>query len=375
MNTANAAIELTPYAGTITPLPDHARSGNHPPVVLLTSMGLDEALEVREFTTAITEEIHATMPSARVLHAPVIGGSEGFTRGLMRILRGTIEQVTSTGPHGEQVRVSLGLAGPSDRRIGVFEINEAHDLRQMPPESRDPTSASSRGVGQLISAALDRGVSRLIIGCGDSGANDGGIGMAAALGVRFLDARRTEIVEAGGLQRLASIDMSKRDPRLDHVWIEAVVNPADDLIGENGVTRVHGPRKGASAAQVLRLERGLATFATIIQRQLGFDVAALRGGDASGGLGAGLVAFAGATLIPRLAFEQQALGLDASLAAADVLIATGESPAWLARRAADRGVAVVTLEPGARTIKRLRAEGLRAILSALSAADWQTIRT
>ncbi len=403
MNSVNAAIAVTPYASALNPLPEsthpaplpyagphdarpgrdrdergRARSGTTPPIVLLAAMGADDALLARDLAAAITGGIHAAIPSARVVHAPVISGSEGFTRGLMRILRGTIEQVTSTGPHGEYVSVSLGLAGPAGRRIGVFEIDEAVDLRQLPPERRDPTSASSRGVGQLISAAMDRGVRRLIIGCGDSGANDGGIGMAAALGVRFLDTRRTEIVEAGGLQRLAAIDMSNRDPRLDQITIEAVVNPADDLIGEQGVTRVYGPRKGASPAQVLRLERGLATFATVIQRELRLDVAALAGGGASGGLGAGLVAFAGARLIPRLAFEQQALGLDATLAAADVLVTTGGTPVWLARRAADRGLAVVTLDAGARTagghaLARVRAESAQAICSVLSAIGWQPI--
>ena len=321
--------------------------------VLVASSGFREGLPPRDVAAAIAEGVHAEIPSARVLRVPVIDGSESFTTEMVRVSAGTIEHLYVVDPHGAIVTAQLGLIGPPDDRTAIIEVGEAVDLRGLPPDRRDPTRASSRGVGQLITEALDRGVGGIILGCGDSGANDGGIGMAIALGVRFLDANRMEIAEAGGLQRLATIDLSHRDRRLDEVRIEAVVNPYDDLLGERGVTRVYGPGKGISPAQVRRLERGLAKYADVIREALGIDVAALRGGGAAVGLGAGLVAFAGARLVPRLEFLQHSLGLEANLAGADLVIAAaesidpqtgaGETPAWVVRRARALGLPVIEL--------------------------------
>lgn len=321
--------------------------------VLIAPSGFKERLGPRQVAAAIAEGVRAAIPSARVLQVPIIDGGEGFAEEMANLSEGTVERVYIVGPHGESLTQRLGLIGSPADRTAVIGLTEAVNLRQLPPDRRDPTSASSRGVGLLIAAALDRGVRRIVIGCGDSGANDGGIGMASALGVRFLDAHRSEIVEAGGLLRLESIDMSHRDPRLDYVSIEVVVDPCNDLLGERGVVRVHGPGTGVSKAQVLRLENGLARYADVIERALGVDVAQLRGGGASGGLGAGLVVFAGATLIPRLEFLQHCQGLEASLAAADLVItdddcvdplrAIGDASVWIARRAKALGLPVISL--------------------------------
>jgi glycerate kinase len=240
-------------------------------------------------------------------------------------------------------------------------VEISRDIRHPP----DPTAASSRAIGQLISAALDRGARRIIVGCGDSGAYDGGIGMAGALGIRFLDGNRAEIVEAGGLLRLAAIDMSNRDPRLSRVAIQAIVDPGQALLGMDGVVAAHGPRHGVSATQVLRMEQGLARFAKIVHACLGIDVASLPGAGAAGGLAAGLAAFGGATVISHADFLEQLDALRAGLAAADMVISAGPatesdtsvaslatdgsgtacSCTWLERKAAILGLPVIALSP------------------------------
>src|SRR5690606_28969417 len=160
--------------------------------------------------------------------------------------------------------------------------------RRPPHGRRDPSCASSRGIGQLVRAALDRGARRIVIGCGDGGANDGGIGMATELGIRFLDSNRMEIVEAGGLQRLSG----------------------SDLLGRRGTARLFAARGGASDTQARRLELGLARYAEVVRGLSGIDVARLPGGGAGGGLAAGFASFLGARLTPRVDFLRHTLRME-----------------------------------------------------------------
>lgn len=151
-------------------------------------------------------------------------------------------------------------------------------------DRRDPTRTTSRGVGELISAALDFDVERILIGCGDSGINDAGAGMIQALGVRLVDATGRELGAGGGeLAHLARIDASNLDPRIKNVRIDAAVNWHNVLLGERGVARVFGPQKGATPEQVRLLEAGLLQFARCVQTDLGADVGHGPGTGASGG--------------------------------------------------------------------------------------------
>jgi glycerate 2-kinase len=288
--------------------------------VLIAASGPRQALHARQVTAAIEEGVRAAMPSARVLKLPDVDAKEGFVEEIVRASGGTMARVVLPGARGDGTTARMGLLGAADDFTAIIGIDEAKDLPAECCETPDPTRASSRDAGHMILAALDHGVRRIIIGCGESGANDGGIGMASVLGIRFLDASRSEIAEAGGLLRLASIDMSRRDPRLDDVTIEAIVNPTNDLLGSRGVTRVHAPRLADSPSQLLRLESGLARYAEVVRNTLGIDVTGIAGGGAAGGLGAGLVAFLGARLMSRLDFLQICPGLGDILGAADLVI-------------------------------------------------------
>jgi glycerate kinase len=354
------------------PRADLRRRGATPPdgriTVLIAAPGAQQTLEPHEVAAAIEEGIHAAMPSARVLKLPEAASNGGFVEEVVRLSGGAITRIGLIGLRGEGTGGRLGLLGAPDDLTAIIAIDEAIEMGTLAPSDRDPTRASSHAAGELILAALEHGARRIILGCGDSGSNDGGIGMASVLGIRFLDAARTEIAEAGGLLRLASIDMSRRDHRLEDVTIEAVVNPSNDLLGPRGVTRVHGARMGATPTQVLRLERGLARYAAVVRESLGVDVAGLAGGGASGGLGAGLAAFLGARLRSPLDFLQVCPGLQEVLAAADLVItvedypeaheaASGSDeargsfaaapssrvPAWVTRQARAKGLPVIAL--------------------------------
>jgi glycerate kinase len=357
----NAAQDPVPGSGGVT-VDRHADC----PTVLIAASGINQNLDASRVAAAIADAVRAALPSARVMPTPGHFTGGGFLEELVWLSGGTIERLSLLGPHGEDIPGQLGLIGPADELTAVIAVEEALQVSSLPHERGDLTSASSRCIGQLMKAALDRRVRRIIIGCGAGGAYDGGIGMASALGIRFLDPRRVEIAEAGGLLRLATIDMSHRDRRLDGVSIEAVVDPCSDLLGPQGVTRVHGPRTGASQPQVLRLERGLTRYAQVVRQALGIDVTGLPGGGASGGLAAGLVAFVGARLTSQRSFMKHAAalqpclaaadlvivvqdGMDAALAAprlaptADALAAPEEVPAWVARQARAQGLPVITL--------------------------------
>jgi glycerate kinase len=224
----------------------------------------------------------------------------------------------------------------------------------VPRARRDPTRTTSRGVGELIRAALDAGALHILLGCGDSGINDGGAGMAQALGARLLDARGVQIGDGGGeLMRIAHIDIGALDPRLCRVRLDAAVNWHNALLGPRGVARVFGPQKGATPEQVERLEAGLENYAARIQEATGVDVARLPGSGASGGLGAGFAGLLGGTLHPRYDVVMRYLELDALIERADLVFTAegsldgqtpwGKIPAEVARRAKQRGLPVVAL--------------------------------
>ena len=172
----------------------------------------------------------------------------------------------------------------------------ASGLALLPTQDRDPTLTTSYGTGELIRAALDLGARHIVVGIGGSATNDGGIGMASALGVRFLDARGRAVPPIGSaLGQTCRIDATGLDPRLAGLRCEAICDVDNPLLGPHGAARVYGPQKGASQAQVEGLEAGFVPLASVIARDLGVEVRDLPGAGAAGGLGAGRHAFLGAS--------------------------------------------------------------------------------
>ena len=268
-----------------------------------------------------------------------------------------------TGPVGKLVDSFFGMLGTPGPKTAVIEMAAAAGLSLVPRDLRDPTATTSFGVGELILAALETGAERIVLGCGDSGINDGGAGMAQALGARLLDAAGEEIGRGGAeLVRLARIETDGLDPRLKKIPIDVAVNWHNVLLGPRGVARVFGPQKGANKTQVVVLEQALENYAERLKSDLGVDIGQANGSGASGGLGAGLVAFAGAQLYPRFDIVMQYLDFEAMLRQADLVITAegsldrqspyGKVPCEVARRARARGVPTIalagTIGPGVR---------------------------
>ena len=322
--------------------------------IVVAPSGFKESLGADEVADRIEAGVLRVLPDAEILKAPMVDGGEGFTKALVAATDGVVREVEVTGPVGEPVESHYGFLGGDGPRTAVLEMAAAAGLVLVPREVRDPSGTTTYGVGELIRAALDDGAERLLVGCGDSGTTDGGAGMAQALGVRLLDKDGEEIGRGGiELERLASIDLSGRDPRLDEVEIDVACNWHNLLCGERGVARVFGPQKGATPEQVERLAGALDNYADVIERELGVDVRETPGNGASGGLGAGLSTLLGATLHPRYEIVSRYLEVESLMDGADLVFTAeggidfqtprGKIPAEIASRARKYGVPVVAI--------------------------------
>lgn len=322
--------------------------------IVIAPSGFKESLSAEEVAAAIAQGVRRASPTAKIIELPLVDGGEGFSKTLVNITGGSLYPVTVTGPVGQPVDAHIGLLGGSGPRTAVLEMAAAAGLRLVPRDQRNPLVTTTYGVGELIKAALDLDVDRILIGCGDSGTNDGGAGMVEALGGRLLRADGMPIARGGsGLLDLARIDLSHLDPRLRRVQIDVACNMHNILCGPRGVAYVFGPQKGATNAQINLLATALERYAAIIKRDIGIDVRLMPGGGASGGLGAGLHALLGARLHNRYAIVMEYLDLDRILMSADLVITAegsldgqtpyGKIPAEVARRAQDYRVPVIAL--------------------------------
>lgn len=349
-----------------------------PFTVLVAPSGFKESLSADEAADCIASGVRRAFPGALILKAPMADGGEGFTKALVAATGGTLHPVTVTGPVNDPVAAHFGFLGGCSEPTAVIEMAAAAGLSLVPRDRRNPCLTTSYGVGELVRAALDRGARRILLGCGDSGINDGGAGMAEALGIRLLDKSGQPLPRGGAaLGNLATIDMSGRDPRLDDVRIDAAVNWHNLLLGERGVARVFGPQKGATPAQVEILADAMETYAAAIRRTTGIEVGAAPGGGASGGLGAAILGLAGGRLHPRYDIVMQYLELDRFMATADLVITAegsldgqtpfGKVPAEVAHRAKRMGVPVIALAGTLGKGVRLNFEhGIDAFASILS---------
>jgi glycerate 2-kinase len=347
--------------------------------ILVAASGFKESLGADAVARAIAEGVRRADPDAKTVIAPLVDGGEGFARALVDASGGEIRDVEVTGPVGRPVESHFGILGGSGPRTAALEMAAAAGLRLVPADGRDPLVTTTYGVGELIGAALDAGAERILVGCGDSGTNDGGAGMAQALGVALLDEQGEEIGRgAEELLRLASIDLSQRDPRLDDVRIDVACNITNVLCGPRGVARVYGPQKGASPETVEQLTDALERWAAVLEETSGVDVRDMPGGGASGGLGSGLKVLAGATLHSRYDVVMEYVDLDELLDDADLVItaegaidgqtAHGKIPAEVGRRAKQRDLPVIalagTIGDGARDVLECGIDAYASVLEA-----------
>lgn len=291
--------------------------------ILIAPDSFKGSLSAQDAANAMERGVLRALPDAITVKHPISDGGEGLVSVVTPVLGGRIVSTNVNGPlPGQRVNARWGLS--TRNGIAVIEMAEAAGLPLVSSDQRDPKVTTTYGVGQLIRAALDMHVSTIIVGIGGSATNDGGAGMAEALGIGFLDASGAPLVHGGAsLSTIARIDLREKDPRIDAVDVLVACDVQNTLCGKLGASAVYGPQKGASLADVALLDKALEKFGETIKSEMGIDVLELPGGGAAGGLGAGLVAFCGGKLMRGIDLVLQVTKFDERLADAD-LVVTGE---------------------------------------------------
>jgi len=292
--------------------------------VLIAPDSFKGSLSADAVAQAIAEGLRLVWPDAVIEQVPMADGGEGTVDALVAATAGRKRSITATGPLGKTVEATFGLLG--DGRTAVLEMASASGLPLVPLWQRNPLRTTTYGTGQVIAAALDCRVDRLIVGIGGSATVDGGTGCAQALGMKFFDAKGRSLPDglAGGdLSRIDKIDPSQLDRRLERVEVLVACDVDNPLCGPSGAAAVYGPQKGATPEMVAQLDEGLAHLADLIQRDLGVSISVVPGAGAAGGLGAGLIAFCKGRLQPGVEIVMRQVGFEQQLENCDLLI-TGE---------------------------------------------------
>ena len=290
--------------------------------VIIAPQEFKGSLTAVEAAATIQRGVEAVFSDAEIDSAPMADGGPGTVEAIVHAAAGRTSIARVDGPLGAPVDARWGRI--DDGRCAVIEMAAASGLTLLATEQLDPRRASTYGTGQLITHALDAGVERILIGVGGSATNDGGAGMAAALGAVLFDDDGQRLPPGGAaLARLARVDPDALDSRLHTIEMSVLCDVQNPLLGPEGASAVFGPQKGADSACVAQLDRALANFAAIIERDLGASVAEIPGAGAAGGLGAGLMAFCGATLQSGFAAVSEAVQLAERIAESD-LVLTGE---------------------------------------------------
>ncbi|MFP4974425.1 glycerate kinase [Paenibacillus sp. CN-4] len=351
-----------------------------------------ESMTAKEVCIAMEKGLRKVFDQANFVHVPMADGGEGTVQSLVDASGGQLYTAEVTGPLGAPVTASYGILG--DGVTAAVEMASASGIHYVNKETRNPLITTTYGTGELIRGCLDKGIKKIIIGIGGSATNDGGTGMAEALGVRFLDEAGEPLPRGGGsLNRLAVIDTSALDPRLQEVQLIVASDVTNPLCGERGASRVFGPQKGATPEMVEHLDASLRHYAGIARQQLGKDVADTPGAGAAGGLGAGLLLFTRSEMRKGIEIVIEYTRLKEKLAAADYVLTGeggidfqtqyGKTPFGVAQAAKEAGKKVIAVAgyigegvevlygegidavfgivPGASELERVLAEGPRNV--------------
>ena len=329
------------------------------------------SISATQAAKAITLGVREVFPDAEVVEIPVADGGEGTVEALVSAHAGTYGWVNVEGPLGDPVLASYGLI--EGGTTAVVELASSSGFVLVTPAARDARKTSTFGFGQLLDAARKAGAGTIIAGIGGSATNDGGAGMAQALGYKLLDRDGTDLPRGGAaLLRLERIDGSRLDPGWRSVKVMVACDVTNPLTGPEGASHVYGPQKGADPITVTLLDKALGHLADVIKRDLGKEVADIPGAGAAGGTGAGLMAFLDAKLVPGAPLVIEASGFDRALKGAQLVItgegrvdgqtAYGKAPGEIARRAHAAGIPALliagTKGPGWET---LRGKGVTAV--------------
>ena len=322
-------------------------------------------LNARQVAENIAEGLGDVLPDAQIEIIPMADGGEGTAEAICDARGCSWLKCEAHDLLGREIEAHYGWI--DQEKLAVMEMSEAAGMRRLSETERDPIRAATFGVGEMILDATKRGANEIIIGLGGSATNDGGFGMARALGFRFDFEREQEHEQEHEGVRVTDLLKLKKIEKPSHLELPKII-AADDvknrLLGENGATRVFGPQKGASKSDLDNLERALTRLADVVATEFGFDYRNEAGAGAAGGLGFGLLSFCGATIRPGFEVVAEAVGLELKMKDADLVITgegsldrqtlEGKTPAGVARLARKLGKPVFAIVGRASEDRELR---------------------
>ena len=319
--------------------------------IVIASDKYKGSLSALQVCKIIEKAIKKIDPAIKTIVSPMADGGEGTVETLVESMGGENISLEVTGPLGEKIKAGFGMLNDG---TAIIEMASASGYVLVPEDRRNPLETTTYGTGELIKKALEMGSKKIIIGIGGSATNDGGMGMAQALGYEFLG-KDGKVLGFGGkqLEELAGIRTDNINSLLAGAAVEAACDVDNPLYGKKGAAYVYGPQKGADPAMVERLDKGLKNFAGIVRQELGKDIASIPGAGAAGGLGAGLVAFAGTELKLGTDIVIDITGLEKKIKYADLVISGegtmdgqtyyGKSAYGVARLASVYGIPTITI--------------------------------
>jgi len=319
--------------------------------IVIAPDSFKESLNASEVALVIEKGIRRADVHADIIKMPLADGGEGTVKALVDSADGTMIEHTVTGPLGKEIRASYGVI---DEKIAVIEIAAAAGLDSISEEERNPLATTTYGVGELILHALDQGIRQFLIGLGGSGTNDGGIGMAQALGAEIVDKNGEPVSFGGtGLAEVHHISTQRMDARLKDCTFEVACDVNNPLTGPTGASYIYGPQKGADKDMVARLDQAMEKYGQTIKAELGVDVSETEGAGAAGGLGAGFIAFLDAKLKRGIELISEMTNIESYIKDADVVITGegkiddqtvyGKTPAGVAKIAKKHDVPVIAI--------------------------------
>ncbi|GAB6521955.1 glycerate kinase [Bacillus cereus] len=320
--------------------------------VVIASDSYKESLKAIEVCEAIERGFRAIFPNAKYVKIPIGDGGEGTVESLVDATGGRIISISVTGPLRESVQAFYGVS--KDKKTAFIEMAAASGLQHVPVEKRNPLITTTKGTGELILHALNQGAEYIILGLGGSATNDGGAGMLAALGVRFINDKGEVIDPSGGtLHSIVAIDFSQMEPRLKGIKIEAACDVDNPLFGMQGASFVFGRQKGANVEMMKELDENLKHYANILKRYVSSDVSEIPGAGAAGGMGAAVISVLKGDLRRGIEIVLDYTNFDKHIEDADLIItgegrideqtAYGKAPVGVAGRAKRFSVPVIAI--------------------------------
>lgn len=347
--------------------------------ILIAPDSFKGSLTALEVSESIKKGIKNVSEEIKVKLLPMADGGEGTVRSLVDATDGKIVNKEVTGPLGRKVKAFFGLLG--DKNTAVIEMASASGLPLVPEGKKDPSKTTTYGTGELIKAALDYNVDEIIIGIGGSATTDAGVGMAQALGVKFLNQDNKEIGFGGRyLDEIANIDMNDLDPRIKDVNIKVACDVDNPLFGPEGAAYIYGPQKGADSKMVKDLDKKLRHFNEAVKKDLGQNVNKIPGAGAAGGLGAGLVAFLEADLKKGIDIILDTVNFDDQLQGVDLVITGegrldgqsifGKTPIGVAKRAKKQNIPVIAIAGSlGKGVEKVLDQGIDSYFSIIDRPD------